>query len=171
MSAGRTVYGLLEKDHKTTFKNLNLFYETLGKLRQEGKAGARRNLAQIGRLATFFQREIDGHMKEEERTLFPFLQSHIPRLEPMIYLLRSEHDDFRHCLKTLKKVLAKCPARKGPGPVVMETLQDCGTYLTCLMRSHMWCESHSLYKAADEELRPSEKKELIREIRRQRIRK
>ena len=162
LSRKNTIYGILEKDHKATFENINHFYALLEKLRYEGKSALGRNLAEANKAVAFFSREIISHMREEEKVLFPFIRTHIPRLEPMVCLLLSEHDDFRHCLKGLKKILQVCRNRHSMDAV--HTLCERGTYLVCLLRSHMWCESHSLYKAADNELKPDEKKRLVHMI-------
>ena len=159
-----SVYDLLEKDHKTTFQKLNQFYEVLKKLRYEGKMNLGKNIVEINQLVAYFKRELDGHMRDEEKILFPFLQTHIPRIEPMVYLLLSEHEDFRNSLKSLRESLGEFKRRKSVKPGAIDKICDKGTYLICLLRSHMWVESHSLYKAADKELRLSEKRKLIGQI-------
>jgi hemerythrin-like domain-containing protein len=108
---------------------------------------------------------MEGHMKDEERTLFPFLRVHIPRLEPMVYLLLSEHEDFRNCLQGLKKSIRQAKKGGASTAVNIERICEQGTYFICMLRSHMWVESHSLHRAADKELRLSEKKKLIQQIR------
>ncbi len=160
----KSIFGLLEKDHKKTFQNLDLFYEVLRKLRFEGKQNLGKNLKEIRRLVVYFKRELNGHMKKEERTLFPFLQTHIPRLESMVYLLLSEHEDFRNSLGNLKVALDGFKSRAAVKPGLIDKICEQGTYLICLLRSHMWVESHSLYKAADKELRLSERRKLIKQI-------
>jgi hemerythrin-like domain-containing protein len=160
----KTIFGILEKDHKTTFQKLNQFYEVLRKLRYEGKLTLGKNIAEAIELVGYFKRELDGHMCEEEKILFPFLKTHIPRLEPMIYLILSEHEDFRNSLKSLKASLSEFKRHKSVKPGTIDKICEQGTYLICLLRSHMWVESHSLYRAADKELRLSEKRKLIRLI-------
>ena len=161
----KTIYGFLEKDHKISFEKLNRFYEVLKKIRYEGRPSQPRNVAEIRGLVKYFREELGDHMKQEERVLFPFLRSYIPRLEPMVYLLLSEHEDFRHHLEFLRKVLGKSGKDGFMGPRVIDQISEQGTYLTCLLRSHLWVESHSLYRAADKELRPGEKKKLMSQIR------
>jgi len=160
----KTIFGILEKDHKTTLQKLNRFYEVLRKLRYEGKLALGKNLSEVNVFVSYFKRELDGHMHDEEKILFPFLQTHIPRLEPMIYLLLSEHDDFRNSLKSLRASLSEFKRYKSIKPDTIDKICEQGTYLICLLRSHMWVESHSLYRAADKELRLSEKQKLIRQI-------
>ena len=161
--ARKTIFALMEKDHQTTFQRLNEFYDVLRKLRYEGKLNVGKNLAEVNTLVSYFKQELDGHMRGEEKILFPFLQTHIPRLEPMVYLLLSEHEDFRHSLENLKTALQNCK-HQAADPILIDKICEQGTYLICLLRSHMWVESHSLYKAADKELHVREKQELIKHI-------
>ena len=161
-----TIYSLFEKDDRATCHKLGLLYEALSNLRHEGKMHLGKNVIGIKALVVYFKKELNSHMKEEERSLFPFLCAHIPRLEPMVYLLLSEHEDLRKCLEILDKTLNEIHGTAGPRLGRIDKIYEQGTYLICLLRSHMRVESTSLYKAADEELRPAEKKELIRQIKR-----
>ena len=160
----KSVFASLEKDHEETFKNLNGFYEALQNLRFEGKQSMGKNMSEVQKLAGYFKGRIKEHMREEERVLFPFLKSHIPRLEPMIFLLLSEHEDFRNSLRDLAHVLTefKKPGRNKER--LIHGLSEKGTYLIFLLRSHMRVESLSLYRVADKELNRSEKKQLIKQL-------
>jgi hemerythrin-like domain-containing protein len=160
----QTIYGLLEKDNNAGQRKIDRFHEVLRNLRFEGKMHFRRNLSEAGRLESFFERSLRNHMKGEEEVLFPYLQKHIPRLEPVVYLLQTEHDDFRFCLEELKGCLSACAA---PGAIhagTVEKVYDRGIHFICLWRSHMGCESHGLYEAAERELRPAEKRQLLKRI-------
>lgn len=160
-SSNPSIFGILEKDHKVTYLKLNQMDEALKKLRYEGKLNRGRNLSEIGELTDYFSQELNGHMREEEKVLFPFLRTHIPRLEPMVHLLSCEHDDFKESLGKIKKTLNRCKKQSTASSLAIEQICQNGTYLVCLLRSHMWVESRSLYKAADKELRADEKKKLI----------
>ena len=160
----KTIFGILEKDHKTTFQKLNQFYEVLRKLLYEGKLTLGQNLAETSEFVAYFKKELDGHMRDEEKILFPFLQTHVPRLEPMICLLLSEHEDFRNSIKNLKTALSKFKKHEVVKPGTLDKICEQGTYLICLLRSHMSVESNSLYRVADKELRLSEKRKLTRQI-------
>ena len=160
----KTIFGILEKDHKPTFQKLNQFYKVLKKLRYEGKLTLGQNLNEAIKLVTYFKRELDGHMRDEEKILFPFLQTHVPRLEPIIYLLLSEHEDFRNSIKDLKMALSEFKKHELVKPGILDKICEQGTYLICLLRSHMSVESNSLYRVADKELRLGEKRKLMRLI-------
>lgn len=151
----KTIFELFEKNHKTTLENLNRLYDALHRLRYEGKMNTGKNLSEIRTLTAYFKREMIGHMKQEERVLFPFLCTHIPRLQPMLRLLSADHKEFRDGLAGLEKNI-----KTGKADLIAEQ----GTYIVCLLSSHMWVESHSLYKAADKELRLNEKRTLIRRM-------
>ena len=159
-----SIFTILERDHKRTFRNLNRFYEVLKNLRFEGKKNLEKNIGEIRKLIFYFRREIEAHMREEERILFPFLRTHVPRLETMIWLLLSEHEDFRNCLRQLRLSLSEFGKAGSDKTRLIHGLHEQGTYLVCLLRGHMWLETQSLYRAADKELHRSEKKELIKQI-------
>ncbi len=160
----KTIFALLENDHNETLQKLCQFEEVLGKLRYEGKVHFGKNMAEISSLIAYFKRELCAHMRDEEKTLFPYLQVHIPKLDPMINLLLSEHEDLRNSLVFLKTALKKRKkhflAKRG----LIDKICYQGTYLVCLLRNHMRVESRGLYKAADKELRTSEKRNLIKQI-------
>ena len=159
-----SVFTILEKDHKKTFRNLNRFHEVLRNLRFEGKQNLRKNISEIREFVSYFKREVEARMREEEKILFPFLQTHVPRLEPMICLLLSEHEDFRNCLNHFRLSLSEFRKTGSDKTRFIHGLNDQGTYLVCLLRGHMWFETQSLYRAADRELHRNEKKQLIEQI-------
>lgn len=155
---------VLEKDSEFVSLKLNRFYEVLRKLRYEGKQNLGRNLDEAGQMLKFFKEHLEEHMREEEKIIFPFLETHIPRLQPMVYLLLSEHEDFRNNLRSLGVFLAQLKKRKGDPAATLDKVSELGTYLICLLRSHMWVETRTLYRAADKELREPEKKKLVRRL-------
>ena len=133
----------------------------LTRLRFEGKQQLGKNLRETGELLGFFQKEVQDHMRLEEKVLFPFLRAHIPRFEPMIYLLLSEHADFRNSLKELKNDFSKMKRFAGYPDKAIRNMTEHGKYFICLCRNHQWAESESLYKVAIKELQPAEKRLLV----------
>ena len=103
-------------------------------------------------------------MREEEKVLFPFLRTHIPKLEPMIWLLTSEHEDFRKALKDLNLSMAIFKKIGSGKDRIIHQLNEQGIYLLCLLRGHMSVETQSLYRAAEHDLRPDEKELLLSRI-------
>ena len=152
----------MEKDHRQSIRELNEFYEILRDLRYEGKMSAGKNLLRARQMTRHFRDELTDHMAQEERVLFPFLRKYIPRLEPMVYLLSSEHKDLRRTLADLKRSFSA--VRKTPAAKVghlADHIYEQGMYLVCLLRSHMSVESRTLYQAADHELRSPERTRLL----------
>ncbi|MBI2095991.1 MAG: hypothetical protein HYT89_07480 [Candidatus Omnitrophica bacterium] len=60
--------------------------------------------------------------------------------------------------------LAQLRRGKGDVAATVDKVSELGTYLICLLRSHMWVETRTLVRAADKELREPEKKRLIRRL-------
>jgi len=158
------IFRLLEKEQKNTSQNLNRLYEVLTRLRYEGKQHLGRNIRETRALLVFFRKEVQAHMQLEEKTLFPFIGAHIPRLEPIIFLLLSEHDDFRSSLEELRCDLAKIKGSTIYPSRTIDKVTDLGTYFICLCRNHMWAETQSLYKIAFKELQLAERRKLIYRI-------
>ncbi len=165
-SAGSTnrIFLRMEKDHVETIRRLDRFYEVIHRIRYEGKAHFGKNMSEGRELLNYFKQELTEHMREEEKKLFPYLSAHIPRLEPVIYVLGTEHEDLRKCLKELgvqfksRQMVAAARAKTAA------KIYELGTYLICLLRGHMSVESRSLYQVADHVLRPGEKKQLIEKL-------
>ena len=156
----------LERAHQKTLKNLNCFSEILRNLRFEGRSQWSKNISRAGKLLLFFENKAVGHMRLEENALFPFLQSHIPRVQPLIDLLLSEHEDFRNSLKEMKQVFGCFKKKKADTVQTIHALNAKAAYFTCLLRSHLWAESQVLYSVASKELRPDEKKLLAKKMER-----
>ena len=156
-----SIYEAFEKNHGQTLKELDRLYEALRKLRYEGKAQRGKNTREIVGMISRFNHEMAEHLEEEEKILFPFLERHLPRLQSLIYLLLSEHEDFRNSLDRMRSSLHLLKAG-ADASVTAHQLYQRGIYFICLLRSHMWVESQNLYKTADRELKPGEKRELIK---------
>lgn len=160
--SSRPVFQALEKDHRRSIRELNQFYEVLRNLRYEGKLHRGRNLELARRLTEHFRTELLEHMSQEEKVLFPFLNTYIPRLEPVVFHLSAEHADLRKTFKELQTAFARV---RRATPERLEELcvriHERGVYLICLLRSHMSVESQTLYDAADHELRSPERERLL----------
>lgn len=158
----KLILNLFEKDHDDTLQKTHRLEEILVHLRYEGNASLGKNVKQAREVLAFFSREVQRHMRDEERVLFPFLKTHLPRLEPLVLYLSSEHQDFRRHVTRFKFLLAKLSKRKGPRDCgeAIGKLKETGIYLVHLLRAHLQGESDILYKVADRELRQDEKKML-----------
>lgn len=157
---------LLEDHHTETLQKADHLREIIIRLRYEGKLSLGKNLTRAKETLRFFGQEMSEHMAEEEKTLFPFLETHVPKLEPLILLLRSEHQDFRRnvaCFKLLLSELERAKDDLERGRTI-EKLKEIGMYLIYLLQSHLQEESEILYRAAEQGLRADEKRELIRQL-------
>lgn len=146
-------------------KKIEQFHEGLNRLHFEGKASLRKNLKDVGRSVEYFSEDLCGHMAQEEEYLFPFLEKHVPKLGPIISLLMAEHQDFRQSLGQLNVLLDKVGDKGVPLQADVENITRIGSYMTFLLRSHLWAENETLDKTMREELRPEERKMLLKQIR------
>ena len=138
-------------------------------LQYEGKISLGKNLREAGEILRFFKQEIEEHMVEEEKILFPFLKTHLPRLDPLMLYLSSEHQDFRRHVAWFKFFLDKLSKKQRPSDrgEAIQKLKGVGIYLIHLLRAHLQGENEILCKVADRELRQDEKKELKRRLQRE----
>ncbi|MBI4971035.1 MAG: hemerythrin domain-containing protein [Candidatus Omnitrophica bacterium] len=160
------VVQLLEKSHDETFQRTDQFRDLLINLRYEGKLSLGKNLKQAEDVLKFFSQEHAGHMQFEEEILFPYLKSHVPKLEPVIYLLHAEHLDFKNNLKNFENLIGELSKERQESDraVIFEKIRETGAYLIFLLRSHNQSESESVYKVIDRELHDDEKEELAEKI-------
>ena len=154
--------GSFENTHRTTLIEIEQLEETLNHLRFEGKASIGRNLNQIRSSLDFFQSDLLKHMELEEQVLFPFVGSHIPKLESVIHLLVSEHDDFRRNFEDLRLFLNSVANEMSEldRSKMVQKIQETATYLVYLIKNHVRVESKSVYEVVNEELKPDEKRDL-----------
>jgi hemerythrin-like domain-containing protein len=157
---------MLERDHEKTNRKLDDFENTLTNLCYEGKVSLGKNLRHGSDALRYFQDNVGFHMKLEEGIVFPFVRICLPKLEPVISLLCSEHQDFRSSLKTLRGYFARLAGAKSltSRTRCLGLIKEKGTYLIYLLRHHLQAESESVYKAMANELREDEKKELEKRI-------
>ena len=133
-------------------------------LRLEGKNLAENNLKQIQGVLEYFDKTLICHIAAEEKGLFPFLDRHVPKLETLTRLLRSEHLSIMEEIKGIETLVKKIRKQRWCVESVrdVELLRESGTYLVHILRGHAHEENSSVYRAVTHELRHSEQKELIR---------
>ena len=156
---------LTKRDYQETLEKTKHFQNTLIHLQYEGKASRGKNVARIRKITGYFDHQVKKHIKQEH-IIFPYLKSHIPRLESLLFVLRTEHEDLKKNLFLFRSQLQsfvrnkKTRTQKG----FIGKLKERGTYLIYLLQRHLAEENGLLYPAADRELSPGEKTELIRRI-------
>lgn len=157
-----SIASTLEHEHGQALEKADALSETLTRFKYEGKASFGRNLKEARDTAEYFEKRLLKHIKFEEDTIFPFLKTHIPKLEPVIHYLLEEHSDFREKLKTFSKALSVPPVALNTDHSWkwLEKVTESGTYLVYLLRQHTQAERTSLYEAIQGTLRNDEKKDL-----------
>lgn len=157
---------LLENHHEETLRKADHLKEILIHLQYEGKPSLGKNLRKAGEILEFFQGEVNKHMEEEERILFPFLETHLPRLESLISLLRSEHQNFKRHASCFNFLLDRLEGEKDEleREKLIEKLRETGMYLVYLLQGHLQEESEILYRAAEQQLKSDEKKKLAKQL-------
>src|SRR3989338_4066747 len=101
----KKVLDTFEVSHVEILKKSQQLEDVLTRLRYEGRMSFGRNVKELGALLHFLNEDLKNHVTQEERVLFPYVESHIPKLEPVINLLRSEHQEFKKNLKTFESRL------------------------------------------------------------------
>lgn len=163
--------GLSETLRREDFEALRMareLREILTHLSFEGKLSLGKNLNRARGVLRFFKQRLNRHLDEEEKVVFPFLKTHIPKLEPLIAILHSEHEDFRKNLGRFQFWLRELVKEKNgfDRRRAIEKLKETGIYLVYLLEGHAQEESEVLYKVADRQLRQSEKRKLLKKMNR-----
>ena len=156
----------LKRDHEKILREGERLEELLLRLRYEGKVWLGKNMKGIQSVIEFFKGPCLSHLAFEEETLFPFLVTHIPKLEPLICLLQGEHEDFKknlHGLDFLRKEFVE-EREESERAILRERLRNEGAYLMGLLQSHIRAEEESIYQISEKELQWDEKEELERKI-------
>lgn len=163
LSMGRS-HRHFQKRHESMEKEIRRFYEILSRLRYEGKARLGGNVKELWHTADFLKKNLETLVRYEEKFLFPFLKIHVPRLGPLLHLLKSEHRDFKRHFGDFENTLValKKARLSAARPGLIHRLKEDGTYLVCLLRSHLWVEGKDVYSVVNKELKPIEQRRLSR---------
>ena len=151
-----------EKNHASLATEIDALHFILHMFCHEGRAQFGKNIKRMDDAVRSLQIRLNFVSAYEEKCLFPFINVHIPRFEPLVTLLRSEHADFRRLLKGLSSSLAAFKREKEASRQLksIQKIREEGMYLICLMRSHLWAETRKMYEALNRELRAEEKEKL-----------
>ena len=152
----------LAQIHKDLIEQTDRLNNILINLRYEGKTKVGKNLKEVWDILAFFEKEVRVHVDTEEKFLFPFLKTHVPRLDPLITLFRAEHEDFQKHLRRFRLTMEELCGERGDGDraTKIDKVREVGTYLIYLLRQHLAAEGESIYKAVYHELHPEEREEL-----------
>ncbi len=161
------VVAFFEKEYRDVVLRLDELQEATKNLQFEGKLFSGRNIQSIERVAAYLKNKLQQHIKLDEKIIFPFLETYVPKLEPILRFLRAERNEFKANLEEFDVLFTKVKESKNR-PDYFKTvgeLREKGIYLVGLVRNHIQAENESVYKIIDQQLRDNEKKELLRRCR------
>lgn len=158
---------LLERRRAKTLEALERVNRALIGFRYEGKPSFGKNISQTKKVFKLFNSELRAHLRIEDKVLFPFAESHLPKLELLIRLLRAEHDDLKKRVSYFSSLFKKVPAGNSAHEYSgwVRRVSDTGTYAAHLLKHHLKVRSKGIDRVVLRELRPDEKRELGDRIR------
>ncbi len=160
----KSILALFASEHENVLGRLDELNESISNLQYEGKVFVGKNIKAIEKTVQFLKKKLLQHIELDEKVVFPYVQKHIPKLDPMICFLRAERNEFKLSLKNFEDTFDHLKEGKSSlrQQKTIEQMKEKGAYVICLMRNHIQTEIESVYKPMDRELHPDEKKELIK---------
>lgn len=151
----------LHQDREGILSESNALEDALQCLRYEGKVNIGKNINVADKKLGLLTEKILLHIKMEE-IIYSFLSVHVPKLDPLIRLLKAEHEEIKVDLEVLEFLLKEITQEKleSKRNQDIEKLKDKGTYLVYLLRNHLRAETDSVYPVIQNELHEEERKEL-----------
>lgn len=142
---------LLMDQHKEVLKKL----DALGKLLDIVKT-SNNSTGKIKETIDSIEKDFDIHsLGNEEKALFPAIETFIPRDEGPIGVMLSEHKDLVESIKKFKENLEKSQ---------IETFTSIGKYIISLLTEHIYKEDNMLYPMAKMHLTDEQFKEIAEKI-------
>ncbi|MBI4388289.1 MAG: hemerythrin domain-containing protein [Candidatus Omnitrophica bacterium] len=156
-----------QKDHQEFLQKSESLHQVFKNICYEGKLLLGRNLRRAGCLLQFFETRFVKHLEAEEKVLYPFIETHIPRYASVILFFHREHKDLQETLGELRQIVEKLQGNQNylRNKKLIETIQWKGAYFNHLLRSHIKTEVETVLYAFDRELRREERQELLEELR------
>ena len=154
---------VFKKNYKPLRQDINRLDQALRAFRHEGRHQLGKNLNQMSDAIHSLKFRLTCLMRNEEKRLFPFIVTHVPKFQPLIYLLFSEHEDFRKFLRRLTISLAALRKKNGSfeSSHRIHKISEESIYLVCLLRNHLRIEDEKIFVALRKELHASEKEKLV----------
>lgn len=157
---------LFQDEKKAVFEKLDQLENALYSLQYEGKIFSSSHINKVEEVVRFLENKYAGHIKLDDGIIFPFLEKHIPRLQPVLLYLKAERREFQEGFKVFEKILSEL--KKGNRDIIrynlIARLKDKGIYLISLTRSHIQLEEQSVYESITRELHQDERDALIEKI-------
>lgn len=156
---------LLEGNRKRILIEAARLEEVFFRLVYEGKLRSGRNLRKAEDVLVNFSTALRRHAAAQERVLYPFLQRHIPKFEPVTGLLISDHRQLFSHFKNLGRMLCSLKRKNGSWSAGQtRRLREEGIYLTHFLRHHLKAEEQTVYRAVRTELKNEEREKLWKEV-------
>ncbi len=151
-----------EREGLVVVRKLDRLREVINNLRFEGKVFAGKNIKEIEIIVGFLKARYAQHVKIDDHVVFPFVERHIPRLEPVLNFLRAERKEFKATLEAFEALYARLKNRRDDAEYykMVEKLTDKIIYLVGFIRNHIQMEKEGVYKIIEQELRVREKQTL-----------
>jgi len=138
-------------------------YKILTHLRYEGKVSRGKNVKGAIQVMQGLRCLIAKHQELQEKVVFPFLVTHIPKHETFVRFLRADHQEMnasRLKLEAALRVLAK-NLQEG---FQSKSSQELGVYFVCLLHHHIQLENKWVHQAIQNELRKDEQMEVKKRV-------
>ena len=157
---------MLDDEHEEIFQKMNVLQSLLTNLRYEGKPRLGKNLKDVGKALAFLKEKTKKHFLLEEKVIFPFLETHIPRLNPVLRLFESEHQGFQCQLRNLEVSLKEASKKRvcPESGQSAERIRENGIHMIAFLRYHLQAENGTIYRSSEMDLRPDEIALLKKEI-------
>ncbi len=161
------ILSLLERDRRSTARVLDCVSDILIGLRYEDRPWFDKNIIKKAKkVLQLLHAELFHHCCVEEKIVFPFAKSHLPKLESVIRFLEAEHQDFKKHVRHLNH-LFNHPSNMSAGEesgAWIQKVNEAGNYFIYLLRRHLEVRHENIDKAIDQELREDEKRELANRL-------
>ncbi len=141
MAALKTV----EQDHQLVLDKMQALRETVSCLLAPGETLPRQALDRLRELNGYFSTQLACHMDQEEVTLFPLVERHVPGGADIVLRLRREHEEIRCKLEEFGKCLHVCGELEDNLPrMVARDLLTYGWQLWDVLDNHAHLETAAL---------------------------
>lgn len=162
----KNIVDFLEIDHNEILEKIDRLKEVMVNLRFEGKVSYGKNLKNVEDLLAALNAKFRKRFKLMEEILYPFIENHIPKLDPILRILKAENNEFKVNLEAMLFLLDQIKGEKNEVTQAgfIEQLKDKVTYLMFLLHNHFEVEAESIYKVINNDLHDDEKNLLLKKI-------
>lgn len=145
------------------FHESEQLYRALTHLRYEGKARRLKNLNEVKRSIRALDIIFKRHKALQEKIIFPYLSTHIPRRQSAVRFLESDHEGLDRSGRKLKKNVRDFFSSD---PVLTcGEIYEAGIFFIAHLRHHLSFEVRNIQPLVLGELCPEEKREMEGRIR------